>query len=121
MFPRNSSISWRPRLIKRRSLVRISHSPLVWPCPKEKCTSKFYYYFIIFERKTHGLKISIFYLLFFFFGQKICALVKYKHNIGSCQWLFLCGILGIRKPLNHKLLFHCHYFFGVLEGTLRLY
>jgi hypothetical protein len=33
---RHSSIGWGPRLMKRRSLVRISSPPLVWICPKKK-------------------------------------------------------------------------------------
>jgi len=37
---RGSSIGWEPRLMKRRSLVRISHLSLVWTCKKKKIMSK---------------------------------------------------------------------------------
>jgi hypothetical protein len=36
LFPRNSSIDWRPRFMKRMSLVRIPPPPFVWTCQKKK-------------------------------------------------------------------------------------
>lgn len=41
---RGNSISWRPRLIKWKSLVSISRLPLVWRCP-------IYIYFMHLDRK----------------------------------------------------------------------
>jgi hypothetical protein len=46
--PRDSSIGWKPHLMKRRLLVRILPPPLVWTCQKKKKKARETAIFLIF-------------------------------------------------------------------------